>query len=458
MDNLSPYIISGFLGLSLFFGIHKPKLLIYLYAFSIPFYGALVDVGLQINPEKVVGLIVLPFFLKRITSIKYYKLLVFYIVFSIFITVILSINLPDYADKFPLMRGRLRWLLQIVVLLQTFIPVLYFPFLIKSREQIMVALKFFLYSSIIAAVLGLIQLLTYISTGIDILPMFGQRTAAMSFAGFNILRISSYSGEPKHLALCLVFALTPIFISYILNLGVIKHVLYYIIILIIAIFFTSSTQGLVLLGLLLLIIPILSIYLQRKITKRVFTITLGMYFSIFLLLSQPFLNELLLNRTVTRLEEKENEDAQFGGVEDFDQAILGYVSDNPQTLILGLGLGNIHLYAYPYIPKIYEYYMYESVFYSKKGFLRQLTEVGIIGFLIFLSLFINPLSGILKRLRANDKVGVLVSAVAIMSLFIYLNTCDGPNFCPFALILLYSYQNILKKERSLHYSKIPANN
>lgn len=345
--------------------------------------------------------------------------------------------------------------MQIILLLQLYLPVFYISHIATRKEDILAAIKIFLISTCISAIVGVIQLAIFSASNINILPMgngLGDvRQSAVAESG--LLRITSYSGEPKHFALCLIIAFGLLFICSLLNFRLIKYALGLMILVAVSVVLTSSSQGLILLGILLVVIPIICYRLQKTLTKRLFFITVGVYIVSAIAISQPAINQLLTSRTITRLQEKEGDEAKFGGVEDFDQAILGYLSENPETLILGLGIGNIHLYAYSYIPSIFQYYMTDNVFYSKKGFLRQLTEVGFIGFGLFLYLFIYPLSLIMKKLKKDDRIGILVCAFAIISLFVYLNTCDGPNFCPFALMLLYSYQNILKTEKHLILNK-----
>ena len=57
--------------------------------------------------------------------------------------------------------------------------------------------------------------------------------------------------------------------------------------------------------------------------------------------------------------------------------------DNPRWLVFGSGLGNIHNLSADYIPPDQLYYMQDRIIVAKSGYLRQFSELGVVGFVLF---------------------------------------------------------------------------
>jgi hypothetical protein len=68
-----------------------------------------------------------------------------------------------------------------------------------------------------------------------------------------------------------------------------------------------------------------------------------------------------------------------GIVEDFDDAVLQYLADEPMEAILGVGMGNVHLYADSYLAPAVAIYAGGTSFVAKSGYLRTVSELGILG-------------------------------------------------------------------------------
>jgi hypothetical protein len=81
------------------------------------------------------------------------------------------------------------------------------------------------------------------------------------------------------------------------------------------------------------------------------------------------LNERIFDRNITN--------------EDYDYPIKIFLQKHPEYLLFGSGLGNIHNLAFPYIPIETSYYMENSIFVAKSGYLKLISELGIIGFILF---------------------------------------------------------------------------
>jgi hypothetical protein len=86
------------------------------------------------------------------------------------------------------------------------------------------------------------------------------------------------------------------------------------------------------------------------------------------------LTDLAAGRTVERLE-----------LEDFDQAISQFLIHEPEWAMLGVGLGNAHLYADKYLTDETAAYAVGTAFRAKMGLLRILSELGVLGLVLWVS-------------------------------------------------------------------------
>jgi len=124
-------------------------------------------------------------------------------------------------------------------------------------------------------------------------------------------------------------------------------------------------------------------------------------------------------------------------MEDWNEAVMGFISDHPKYLLTGVGLGNIHLYAQKYIPDYALHYMADNVFVAKSGFLRILSETGIIGFLLFLISCLKPITSLFK-FRKKDDLILLSIIIGVYSLIDFFLSWDGPNYIFLFLGIIYS--------------------
>lgn len=92
-------------------------------------------------------------------------------------------------------------------------------------------------------------------------------------------------------------------------------------------------------------------------------------------------------------------------VEDFDRAVLGFLQEEPGYLLTGVGLGNAHLYANEYLPTFAIPYAADTAFVAKSGYLRLISEVGLVGLALFL-LWVGSQMRILSRAGKNLPPGL----------------------------------------------------
>ena len=135
--------------------------------------------------------------------------------------------------------------------------------------------------------------------------------------------------------------------------------------------------------------------------------------------------------------------------------ILSYLNDNPFRIITGFGLGNVHFYTREYIPKDLKYYIDKSVFVSKKGMIKIITETGVIGLFIFFR-------GLVLPLRKFSKFGKITlkeinkNATIVAFVFICLNffiACDGPFYLVLVLSVILAINKIVSNNLNKPLSK-----
>jgi len=121
---------------------------------------------------------------------------------------------------------------------------------------------------------------------------------------------------------------------------------------------------------------------------------------------------LLSERTIERL-------GGDGAIEDFDLAILSFLASHPGAAIAGTGLGNAHLYATPYLDPLFALYAEGNVFIAKTLYLRLISEVGVIGFFLFLGWYFWLAVQARLAVSANRPIGAMIpiaGAVLVVNL------------------------------------------
>jgi len=422
------------------------------FVFSLPFYGLMYDIGISLTIDRIWALIMLfvlffnKSFLKVGKSLRYF---LYFIVYTFTITIVLSQHLPDTVNMFSLLRGKYRYMVQIFFWGLLFTPVFYFVKYIKNVEEIKQLLKILILACVLLSLIGIFQYVFYKRFGYDIIPiglLQEEKRTGMIYHMYlgNVFRVSSIGGEPKHFAYSLSIVLPLLFFNNYLKVFSIRHSLFCAIIMLFNLFMTLSTQGYILMFLNILVGLILIFHKGIKLRFVIYSEIIVVFF-IFLLEINPTTFELVKFRTIERLINPNMQEApMFTFVEDWNEAVLRFLINHPYWLITGTGLGNIHLYAQEYIP-YYAYYMYENVFVAKSGFLRILSETGIIGLLLFIISYIKPLIAVF-RFSKRDKFLLIITIFTTYIFFDFLVTQDGQFYIFFSMAILYSIRNIYERE------------
>lgn len=392
------YLTIGVFALIVFWAaFFKPKALSQIYAFSLPFFGVIAEVGLQVTPVLVVALGMLTYLILSVLPHLHLPIAITpYLFYILAVCIVMSFFLPEAVSKFPPLRGEFRWVSQIIVFVLLITPVIFLYNLKPSKDEILVMLNVFIGTTVFLCFTGLAQLYIYKISGKDIFPinMFapGEKEdiirSALSRLSENIkvLRMSALGGgEPKHFGYTCVMAFNLLFLRWIyvgksgIRRGLINLII--AVLLIVCVFLTLSTQSYILLGLDVILLLFLMLFFVGFKKKRVFMLLVVMGIGAFLILRNVYTRTLIEARIYNRLEET-------GALEDFNLTILDFLKDNPRYILFGTGLGNVHFFAYPYIPNEFKYYMRDSVFVAKAGLLRIVSEQGIVGLVLFLGIIV----------------------------------------------------------------------
>jgi hypothetical protein len=306
-----------------------------------------------------------------------------YLAFSVIVTVIMTaIYHGQFLDLGGFFRSEGRFISQILLLAVSLsiIPLSYNY--LKNLKDVKSTIKTFLNAIIVLTILGWVQLVIFYIFYYDIFPLAINedgiiRSGVWKTSGFNFFRMSSLGGEPKSLSITLVLGF---FILKVFN----KNNLFFYgkydkvikLILLITTIATASTSGLTLL-IILYISDFLFDLFQSNIRLRAKNIlfaiiTFGIIASITSIYWEyisVYLNARLLDRNLVG--------------EDFDYPIQEFLTAHIEFIPLGTGLGNAHNFANPYIPAETSHYMDNSIFVAKSGYLKLISEIGVIGFFIF---------------------------------------------------------------------------
>lgn len=440
--NISIIIVIIFL---LFVSIRRKFSLLDLFFVLLPFKTIQIDFGLMVWLFYIPWLFIIPnhFRLERlfIGPIKHY------LFFTVFVTLYFSIfeidNLVNNQMSFFRSNGR-----YITSIIKFFIfqisPILLLPYIIKDKKDIISAVSSYIFGLKTLTIIGIFQFGIYFLSGYDFLPYgLTENSEALSakediiFSNIGFLRISALGGEPKGLAISLVIGIT--ILSY-LKLNKVNITSRYsnlwIFLMCFVLFTTLSTGGLVLILVPFLVILFKYLFSLKKNVIRIF------FLSICFLGFFSFFNNVIFTIIDTRILSRS--DVMFS--EDIDESIWKFLTNNPEHIFFGTGLGNIHLYAYKYIDDINLYNLrMNEVFVSRYGYTKIISESGIIGFAFFL---IFAFSVIFKIFRLNVDNKIII-VIFFFSLLIFYMSRAG--YCEiefyFFTGLIISFLNLCQKEQ-----------
>ena len=423
----------------------RGKALLYLYAIGLPFFGIIAEIGLQVTPFLVVSVGMLLHIAMKRESLQLPKALMPFILYAIFFTFIMSFFLPDEVYNYPPLRGRYRWVAQLAVFTLLVTPIFFVLSIRVDRKLLFIVFCI--------SLTGIIQMIIYRLTGTDIFPfnMFSNEIvedklksalAAISMQE-KVLRMTGLgAGEPKHFGFTCA-------IAFILNLlmslvipphGIRKKVWRFImaVIFFVCVLLSLSTQAYFVLGISISMLTLILLFRYGFKSKRFLLLNSLLIAGAVTLFSNNYTRRLVELRIFERLEDT-------GAVEDFNQTIYSFLADNTRFLALGTGMGNVHLWAGDYIPKEFRYYMRNNIFVAKAGFLRILSELGIVGLILYYGGFLVLFWRIFQSLRKNYfPEGEIVLVFLVIVITNNLVTADSAPYHIFALAMAYLFLQTTK--------------
>lgn len=418
------------------------------YIFLLPFHSWFINIGLNISAYQVITLliimktVILPD--KQNKNVLYFGNIIIpiFLFYSVLDTTIMAGLLTDYFVKTGgFFRREGRFIGQIIVTLLAFAIVPLSINFVKTTSDLYKYFKAYIIALVVLTFLGWLQLIIFYTVSFDIFPLsineLGEvRTGIWMNNNFGFLRMSSLGGEPKGFSMSLVIAYFIILIhnKHAITFTKYDRILKYLFLL--TAFLTLSTSGIVLYLILTLFYNIYRFKNYKFRLKRnqlLFGITLVAMLTYVTInywdLIYLILNERILERNIAS--------------EDFDAPIQMLLKKSPEYLVFGSGIGNVHNLAYPYIPPETQHYMTNTIFVAKSGYLKIVSELGIIGFILFMLI---PLTVFfqLSRLKRNvSQVNIHYINILKALLFLLVLAFLSRSYLFGELILMIGISNAL---------------
>jgi hypothetical protein len=372
----------------------------------LPFKSISFELGLSVYAAQIPILLL---FFKRGSSKKnlgtFFKNDIFLLAFLTYVAISTLVISNFFIDKFvkndyfdTFLRGEGRYIAILIRFLFFDFGIIYLIYLgVKDTFKVPRLIKMYLYGLTALSFLGIIQVSLSIFIG-DIFPNLidaegkGVNDIVQLAGSLPFVRLTSLGGEPKNLGCSLsVGVMLLVFLSR-QKITLFKYQKYTIWLFIICIIFSLSTSGFGLLFMLLGVSILTGIGKQsfwRFEKSYLFTIPiLTAVISIF----WNFLNTVFVARIIDRSYELANEEV--------DSVIIKFLLDNPGWAIVGSGVGNIHNLVIPYLgDESFSNALQNNIFMSRYGYIKLISENGLIGFVLFLLAF----SSILLKLNARKR-------------------------------------------------------
>lgn len=439
-------IIYAILLLFLFIRLRQRRYTLFnVFVFLLPFQSWFYNVGLTLYAFQfaILLMIMKAVFVDRNKVLNVFrfknKYIVAFLIYAILSTVIISnFYIENFMNVGGYFRSEGRYIAQLIlfVLMFSVIPISFIY--LKSIDDIIQSLKIYLLSLLVLSALGWIQFTIFNVLGIDIFPIgIAEDDTLVSGVWDGIYRISSLGGDPKAFSLSLIIGFFIIYLFNRNNICFFKYDYYLKYFILITAFATFSTSGIVMFSIVAALVFAHTIFsiktIARKGAKRkIISIIILLLTGLLIIENLDFIDkviqERIINREITR--------------EDFDAPILTFLSKFPEYLLFGSGLGNIHNFAFPYIRLENLYYMEGNIFVAKSGYLRIISELGLVGFTL-LVLLINSVYRNLKKLKKSVPIETkkIISSMQLL-LLVVLISYFSRSYVFGELILIISLANV----------------
>jgi O-antigen ligase len=440
MSALGITVILTFTAAMLWLAVVDPRRSLFAIVFLAPWGMVAVDLGLLVNAYQLAVLALLSVMLlrslygvwrpNRIAAVRF---LAAFIVFAIFTSLIQIAFLPDVQLNVSSARGpTVRAVTQLLMFVFTISPVFLVAWGIKSGDDIVAIGRTYIVSVMVLAVIGWFQLAMWYGIGVNPLPIaivnsllggVAETTEGyVPFADFAIHRMNSLAGEPRTMGgeAALVMLIVQALAATQTTLARWKLVAIWLFMAATMLgTFSTSAMLLWILGSVLqfptaLVFGISLRISLGRIAAMLAVILVPIAIAVAAIEASGFpIIDVLQSRTIERIDES-------GAIEDFDLAIIDYLKDHPSSAIAGLGLGNAHLYAMPYLGVDFQWYALGQVFVAKTQYLRLISETGVIGLALFLIWFLALLIEAASAIRNGAARFTAIIPITTATLILFL--------------------------------------
>ena len=419
----------------------NPRAALLLVVFLLPWIGLVIDVGLRVTAWQLVLAPLCLMTLVRLSQPGWSPprlvggtLMAAMALWAIRLSLLQLGFLPGVQSAGGELRGPAgRAVSQILFYLLGLSLAVLVPWLLNGAEDLKRAVRLYICAAVVLAVIGWIQIAVWYSTGSNPLPinvvseaLGGDAYTYEGYFGFNaitIYRMNSLAGEPRNLANVLVLAMLMIQSIAMATPKVPGRKLAAIWFFLLASTLATFSTGAAIIwpvatAALIPVMLVLGIKVQRS-RRSIITAVLAVVVPIVVGVAAaeasgiPVL-DLIAERTLERL-------TNDGAVEDFDLAITDYLRSDPAAAVTGVGLGNAHLYATPFLDPLFALYAEGKIFTGKTTVVKMVSEVGIIGFGLFLLWYLSLVWQTRQVVRSQPDLAAAVP-IAMMALAVYLNT------------------------------------
>ncbi|MEW6053100.1 MAG: hypothetical protein AB1552_04815 [Nitrospirota bacterium] len=343
---------------------------------------------------------------RRIKDNKFFHLLLFYVFYALFLTVLFLFMIPEH-DKHTVVGGFFknegRFMYQIGFFLITLNLVLWPIYVIKNEEELFRILKIMVYSVVVLSAFGIVQELSIMLMNYDPFPI--HRPTGFDYEGGSLVipeaetrhRMNSLAGEPKHLGIALIVGMIIILLHRLNGKKIIRYDFIFLIIFLICLVATYSTTGYIWYGVAMVLITLLyGVRLSRNILGLLIAAGITMLVMHFSTGGEP---ETYIAKTINK-----------AGLEVQDEAVFDFLKEEPYFAITGLGLGNVHFYADDYLPPRFPLFR-DTPFKGNSGLFLLSGDVGFLGMSMLFMLIIGLIKSNKKKsvllngtLNTNDKI------------------------------------------------------
>ncbi|WP_439532510.1 O-antigen ligase family protein [Polymorphobacter sp.] len=382
---------------STWLALQNPRAALLLGLFLVSWTGINVELGLRLTAYQ---LVMAPLCLVSLLRLRYagqpprtlhvgwpFAIMVLYAIVD---SAFQMASVPQVAIDNSILRSpSVRAVVQMLMYLFSLSPVILVPWLFNRPGDALLLFRVWLASTIVLAAGGFAQLIIWYATGTNPMPIGffnallggGEqmiRQGIVNFDGLFIYRMNSFADEPRNVGTAVGLGMVVIQGIALATRDVRGRQLFGVwLLLLIAMILTYSTSGTFALVPAMWVCRVPVQRSARSITLVAVAVVLPLIIAVIFAEGAGFpVIDVISERTVDRFNLEM-------ALEDFDMAIAKWLAVDSDRLWFGVGIGNAHLYATPYLLPEQAAYAEGQVFSAKTLVLRLISEQGLVGLLLF---------------------------------------------------------------------------